>query len=269
MIERGRETHAGIGKRKSLTPPDVVAFELPCARSAHVGQLDRNKLHVVELARRAEQHAAFVRGAAFRRVRRPCGIAQRDVERRGVRGLVLLPARNRVGEAELGEWSTERALQLPSQHGSVELGGHIRPMRVHRLALDEEALHRIERRELVVLPLQRADVARNAEQRGEEILQMRPKRDQQVRLTLAPQLVGPGARHDQACRQRLVRRLQMLDEQRVDARRAGGRIQIGEGQPVRELQRRQWVGRHGIEDSVRVPSAAAAVAGKRRRRENV
>ena len=150
LVERAGEIHAGVGQREALAPPHVVAGELPGVDAVHVRQLERHELHVVELARRAEQHAALVRGAAFRRVRRPRGIAQRHVERRGVRGLVLLPARHRVGEAELGERRAERALQLAPQRRPVERRRRVRPVRVHRLALDELALDRVERRQLVV-----------------------------------------------------------------------------------------------------------------------
>ena len=94
----------------------MIAGELPCVDAADVRQFERHEPQVIELARRAEQHAALVRRPAFRRVRCPRCVAQRDIERRRIRGLVLLPARHRFREPELGERRAKRLLQpLPER----------------------------------------------------------------------------------------------------------------------------------------------------------
>ena len=140
------------------------------------------------LARRAEQHAAPVRGAACRRVRRPRRVAQREVEVGGVRRLVGLPAGDGLRERELGVASGQRRAdaraELARQRRAVERRGGVRLVRVHRLALDEQALDREQRRELVMRRLQRAHLGLDAEQLREEVLEVRRDGEQQVGLGL-------------------------------------------------------------------------------------
>ena len=93
-----------------------------------------------------------------------------------------------------------------------------------------------------MLRLERAHLGVDAEQRGEKVLQVRPERNQQLGFALAVQRVGVRARRDQAGREGRVRRAQMRDEQPVDARRAVDRVQVGEGQAVRELEGADGVG---------------------------
>ena len=109
-------------------------------------------------------------------------------------------------------------------------------VRVHRLALDEQTLHRVERRELVVPGLERAHFGLDAEQRRDEVFEMRPERDQELRLGLALQRIRVGARRGEARRKYRIRRLQMVDESTVDTRRPVALIEIGENEPVGERQ---------------------------------
>ncbi len=179
-------------------------------------ELERNEIQRIELARRAEQHAALVRGAARGGVRGPRGVAQCDVERGGIRRLVLLPARHRVGEPELRERLAQRGLQVAPQRRPVERRGRLGTVCVHRLALDEKALDGVERRQLVVPRLERAHVGLDPEQRRDEVLEVRAQRDQQLGLRLARERVGAAARRVQARGERGVSGLQ-------DGRRTGDR----------------------------------------------
>ena len=115
FAERGRQVHSGIGQREALAAPQVIAGVFPRGDAVHMRRFERHEPQVVELARRAKQDSAVVRGAPLGRVRRPRGIARRRVERRGVRRLVLLPARDRVGERELRERFAHRRLDRAPQ----------------------------------------------------------------------------------------------------------------------------------------------------------
>ena len=108
-------------------------------------RLHRNQLQHVELARRAKQDAALVRGFARRRVRRPRGVALREVERCSVGRFVCLPARDGFGERELEclhvPRAAEQRLQCGAKRGSIEQRRRFGLVRVHRLALHELAPH--------------------------------------------------------------------------------------------------------------------------------
>ena len=86
LVETADEIGAGIGQREAVALAQrVVARELPRRHAVPRLGLDRHEPHVVELARRAEQHAAAVRGAPRRGVRRPRRVAQREIELRRMR----------------------------------------------------------------------------------------------------------------------------------------------------------------------------------------
>ncbi len=123
------------------------------------------------------------------------------------------------------------------QCGAVEGGRRVGPVRVHRLALDELALDRVERRQLVVLRLQRPHVGLDAEERAQEVLEMRPERDQEFGLLLAREVRRARTCGGESGRQRRVGLLQVGDEQLVDAGRARRRIEVRERETVRERQR--------------------------------
>ena len=111
-------------------------------------------------------------------------------------------------------------------------------MRVHRLALDEQALDRVERRKLVVARLERAHLGFDAEQRRDEILEVRRERDQQLRLVLARSSAsGRCARRGEPVGERRVSAAQVRDEQRVDARRALADVEVGEREAGGERER--------------------------------
>ena len=104
LVERADEIGPAIGQREAVAAPqsvrrgDLQRLDVALTRDRFGG----NELHAVELARRAKQHAAAVRGPACRRMRRPRRVALRDVERRSaLRGFVLLPSRDGLRKREL------------------------------------------------------------------------------------------------------------------------------------------------------------------------
>ena len=155
MIERTNEIHAGVGQREPVTAAQVAALELPRVDAAHVGDFERNELHRVDLARRPEEHADLVRGAALQGVRGPGRVTKRNVERCRVAGFVGLPACHRIRESKFSEGGPQRGVQIAPQRASVKGRRDFGAVGVHRLALNELPLDGIERRKFVVPPLQR------------------------------------------------------------------------------------------------------------------
>ena len=173
---------------------------------------------------------------------------------------------DRGREAELAPGPAERLFHLAPERRPVECGRGIRPMRVHRLALDELALDGVERRELVVSRLERAEIGLDAEQRAHEILEMRSERDQELGLRLRREGAGFAAGRTQPGREGGVRRLEVRDEQAVDPCRTLHRIEVGERESVRQLERGRGELRHGVAGraAARVEAAfGSTVAAKR------
>ncbi len=178
------------------------------------------------------------------RVRRPRGVARGDVEILGMRGIAL-PARHGEREIELAPFAPEARVQLGPQVLRIERRRDIRLVRVHRLALHEQALDGVERREAMMLGLERTHFVADPEELREEILDVGTDADQQVRFRLRRQGAGLGARDDERIVQCRRGRAQMAEEQRVDARRTVIGIEVAEVQSRGEREARHVVEGHG------------------------
>ncbi|HKN07976.1 MAG TPA: hypothetical protein VJ376_00580 [Pseudomonadota bacterium] len=84
--------------------------------------------------------------------------------------------------------------------------------------------------------LQRRDLGLYAEQMRQEILEVRREREQQLRLLLAPECIGLGARRREARTEPRVGAGEQGAEGRVDAGKPIGRIEIGKRQSELKLQ---------------------------------
>src|SRR6185312_5158149 len=121
LVEATDEVGAAIGERETFAVTHSLGVR-PLQRRYTIlrDRFDRHEVQHVELARRAEEHAAAMRGPAFVRVRRPRGVALCGVERDGVGGFVLLPLDDRARERQLerrdvamsAEQRIERVAQL-------------------------------------------------------------------------------------------------------------------------------------------------------------
>ena len=239
LVERADEIGAGIGQRKAVAPAQMIArrasqASTPCTCVV----LERHELQVVELARRAEQHAAVVRGRARRRVRRPRRVAQREVERarrcaassccQRVTALANASSRERR-RARRGALRARARSAAPSNVAAASALYAFIALRCTNCRL-----HGVKRRQLVVrAPRARALRRSMPNSAREKVLEMRRERDQQLGFLLARR-ARRGRARAVASRvgERGVGRAQVRDEQRVDARCALGRVQVGEREAV-------------------------------------
>ena len=232
LVERAGEVRARVGESEAFAPSQVITRKFPGRHSMHGGLAQRHELHVIQLARRAEQHAPLLRLPPRRSMRGPCRIAQRKVELVGVRRFVLLPAGHRLRKGEFSRRVRYRATQDRSkgeaQGNAIECRRDIRLVSVHRLALDEKSLDGVERCQFVVATFQLADLGRDAEQRGQEVLEMRCNGNQECRLVLARACRWRGACRLQPQCKICIGGLEVSDEQRVDLGSTRDGIQIGE-----------------------------------------
>ena len=107
-------------------------------------------------------------------------------------------------------------------------------MGIHRLALHELTLDDIQRCELVMLCLERAHVLADAEECGDEVLEMRRERDEELGLGLALQRIGCAAGGGKARSQRRIGLAQCLDEASIERQQAVARVEVREGETVVE-----------------------------------
>jgi len=238
LVEGADQVGARVGQREAPALAGMVAGKRERRHLAALDRHERHELHRVELARRPEQHSVAVRGAAFRRLRGPRRVTQRQVERLGVARLVLLPGGQRVRERDFIPAADDRRpderLELRPERRAVERGRRLALVGVRRLALDEQALDRVERRERVLRRLERPDLVLHAEECRHEILDVGTQRDHQVPLGPVAERAGRLPRLAQATGQRRVGAFQVVEEQAVDAGRPLGRVKVGEREPVGE-----------------------------------
>ena len=186
FVQRGRQVHAAIGQLEAVAAAAMIVRQLGHLDAESRLVHDRNEPHVVELARRPEKHAALADRRCLRRLRGPRGVAHGDVERRCVAVLVLAPPDHRVRERELALDAIERGahqrFELLPEARAVEACDVDGLVAIHRLALDERALHCVQRRELVMARLQRQDFRFDPEKMRDEVLDVRRDGDQELGL---------------------------------------------------------------------------------------
>ncbi len=166
LVERASEIGSLVGEREAVTLPQVLQAVLRIALRG-IG-VHRHQAHEIQFLRRLEQHAGAVLFPAFGRCRRPVGIARRAFDLVGVGDLVFAPFSNLPGELQFGG-------------KGVAVGRRI--LRLHfvqGVALDEKALYRIQRRELVVAGGERPSFGFDAEEFRDEVLEMGRKRDEEL-----------------------------------------------------------------------------------------
>ncbi len=86
--------------------------------------------------------------------------------------------------------------------------------------------------------LQRADRLADAEQRRDEVLEMRRERDQELGLGLAIERIGRVAGGGEARRQRRIGFVQCLDKAAVQHRQTVARVEVREGEAMVEYRYR-------------------------------
>ena len=154
---------------------------------------NRNQMIVVQPVRHAEQGVAGMRCAARLGQRCPGGISQRDIQCRRVAR--RLPLRDMIGKGTFGHGLAEPRRQIGAQRGAIEarrIG-----VLLHRLALDEQPLARVDRIERMGRVRQCQRLRLDAEQRGDERIEMRRERHHQLALVRAGDRIRSRSRRQQ------------------------------------------------------------------------
>src|SRR6202165_963950 len=187
--------------------------------------VNRNQPHVVELSRRLEQHSSAVLLASFRRSGRPCSVTGRSVELAAVRRLVLQPPAYFLCKLQFRKRTAEQPI-----FECLRVNGFnfFRPDLVQGTPLHELALHRVERRELIVFFRERTRFRFDAEKLRQEILDVRSKCHQQIRLFLCSQLFRRVTRRKEALMQCPVRFAEKAQKRLIEAHQSLTLIEIVE-----------------------------------------
>jgi len=147
------------------------------------------------------------------------------------------PIIHMAGEGQIRERLAKQRLELRGQCWPVLarrlLGGDL----ARRLALHELALAGVQRRQRVVARLQGAHLGADAEQLADEVLQIRPKADQQLAVSLVVQRSGLRPTGEQPLGKRLIARGQPVQERLIQPGQAGVVIKNFGRQTKRKMQR--------------------------------
>src|SRR5688572_9699354 len=115
----------------------------------------------------------------------PRGIVEGEIERLAIRCFVFLPLHDVARERELREWLAETRFELARDCCPVDPPGLVRLHLVHRLALDEIALHSEERIQLEMLCAERAELGFDTEEPASESVYVRRQLDDELGFDLA------------------------------------------------------------------------------------
>ena len=222
LVQRPGEIGARIGEREAVAMAQVLEPMLREATAA-VG-VHRHEAHVIELLRRLEQHARAMLRLARGRGDRPGRVTRGKLQLPCVRRLVLQPRAHLAREVELGGEPGCRRIEL-LQIGRLHL--------VHGAPLHELALHRIQRRKLVVACGERARLGFDAEELGDEIFYMRRERDEQLRFRGAGGRLRAGS--DQLVGERAIGFAEVSDEGAIEPNQALALVQVGEADAEAKL----------------------------------
>ena len=182
---------------------------------------------VVELVRRLEQDARAMQFFARRRLRRPCGVAQCEIELRLVHRFVSQPTRHMLCECKFRKLTAEQHGQLRAQCEAVHDRGIRSLVLVHGLALHEQTLATEQRCKLVVTCRQHTNFRLDTEQFRDEIFNVRRQCYQQFGLLLGGERFRIKARFAQALAQRAIGGAQRVHEFSVEFQQPAALIKIG------------------------------------------
>ena len=133
----------------------------------------------IQLVRRLEQHAVMMSGMPGFGMGCPSRVLQREIQRLRMTCLILLPFRNVISKHEFSQRLPEQGFEFAAHCRTVDTCSGIGLVLVHGLALHEQALDAVERRQLVMLPGQGSNFGRDTEQLSDKIIEMRRQCQQQ------------------------------------------------------------------------------------------
>ncbi len=232
VIERAFQIHAGIGERESVAEPVTILRQAQHGDAVLDDGLDRDEMFHVEPMRHFEQHALAVPRAPVGRQRRPGRVSRRDLERLLVGILLIHPNRDMPREGFLGQRLAEPLFEIASRRVGVDRRRLLLRHAFHGAALHEQTLYGVKRRQCLMPRLQRARLFADAEQLGDEILEMRRQVDQQFGFDLGFELGGIAPPRHHAIEQINVARFNVCDKRRVELFQPVAAIQIFKTQPV-------------------------------------
>ncbi len=190
LVEGANQVGAGVGERETVAMVQPLAGHARDGHAVPRDRLGRHQMSGVDLARRSKNDVAGVPFPAGRRVERPGGVAEGEVEGAGVGPLVGQPLHDLGGVSDLVQRRAQVGGERPFQRRTIEPCGRLRRVRLGRAALHEQALAGIERREAQVAGRRRPQFGLDTEQTGEKAVEMRRQRQQQFRFLLGIQRFG-------------------------------------------------------------------------------
>ena len=214
-------------------------------RQLHAGDavddlgLDRHQMRGIDLVRHLEQRTVMVPPLAFGMMQRPGGIfgEGRDRGRRrldlefGADEFAYRESEGQLPGLQIGR-RVERQADVCGHRRAVERRRRLRLDGARRIALHEQTLAVVERRQPAVAAAKLRHRGRHAEQGADEILKRPRQFDQQVRLVLGGQLLGRRARRHQPCMKAGIDLLQPGDEGGIETAETVAVVEVVEAEPM-------------------------------------
>ena len=236
VIQAERQIGTAVAQIEALAARRVAQVDAHDFVAALLLGHHRHEAIGIELVRYLEEHARTVALLARGTEDRPGGIAARQIEGGGISGLVLAPDHHLGGKGELVPAGPEMGVEGTGEGGTIEGRSRGFAVGARRLALHEEALAGVERRQPLVLGLEGSELGLDAEELGEKILEVRGEGDRKIAFGLGSQGIGVGARGHEPIEEGDVARLEPAAKKPVEGAAALARVECFEGEAVRQLE---------------------------------
>ena len=245
MVERTDQVEAAVGQRKTFAMTQQRSRQLHARNAVDNFGLDRHEMFRIELVRHLEQRTVAMALLAVGIVQCPRGVTGECLDLR--RRLIDLELRT----DEITDGKCERKLTVLQIPGRKRCKVDVRRNRrrdavaVQRrrdigldgagdVALHEQPLAVVERRQPVVPAAQLSNRRRDTKQGTDEILKRPCQLDQEVRFVLGGELVRRGSRRHQTGMNPGVDIQQPCGEYGIDAAETVAVVEIVEAEPVGE-----------------------------------
>ena len=238
MVQRPHQIEALVGEGKALAMAQHRPRQLHARHTVDDLGLEWNEMLEVELVRHLEQRPVLMPALALGMMQRPGGVArQRLCLGRRRFDLEFRPDQLTDGERE-GQFPgfqplVERDGKVHGLRdgGAIQSGRHLGLDGAGDVALHEEALAVVERRQPDMAGTERRRFAGNPEQHPDKILERPRQLDQQIGLVLGGHRVRCGARRQQAGMHVDVGLLQPFDEGGIQADQSVAIVEVTEARP--------------------------------------
>lgn len=226
MVQRGSQVHSMVGEPKTFPVTPTILWQTHLNEIVSLNGLDGNQVVHVELVGRFEENSGMMPRLTLGSEHGPLRVASGGGQFGFVVRFAVKPAGDVTGERSLRQRFAQESFEIRS-YGLGIKHQRLFPGDIgERFALDEAALYRIERSEMMVALLKSPHVWRDVEKIADKILKMRRERDDELRGMLRIERGRIFASGQQMRRQFRGAGTQVLEKRFVHARQSFAGVEI-------------------------------------------